>query len=184
MSKVPTVLERVQKLEKDMLEVTQQVDNIVPLRQTLGEVIEVVQAILNENGEEFEKKIEARIQAKRDEIRRERDARAKQAVDQMVESGILVATDVVTPDTLVVGREFNSSGELTAERVQAVFGMFSQGVQAGISGQGVGYVYETPQGKFEVLEIFKFVEASVPVEGEPAPVAEAEAAPAPVEPAQ
>ncbi len=167
--KVPTVLERVNKLEKEMRELERLGDLTGTLRQTIGEVIEVVQSMLAEGGEEYEKKIEGRIELKRDSARKERDARAANAVEQMVESGVLVATDIISEDSLVVGREFNAVGEVTSDRVQAVFTMFSEGVRAAVLGQSVGAVYETPQGKFEVLEIYKFVESSVnePIETVP-----------------
>lgn len=179
--KVPTVLERVQKLEQEMREAERLGSLVGNLRQTIGEVIEVVQAILAEQGEDFEKKIEGRMQAKRDAVRRERDKRAADAVNQMVETGVLTATDVVEDDTLVVGREFDANGELTSDRVQAVFSMFAESVRNGIKGQGVGAVYETPQGKFEVLEIYKFVKPTLPTEEAPADALEILPPPAPAE---
>lgn len=155
--KVKSVLERVQELELQVRQLTAVADQTNMVRQTVGEVIEVVQTMLGELGPDFEKKIEVRLQEKRDEMRRERDKRAADAVKQMLDNGILVQTDEATEDSLIVGREFNLEGEVIAERIQAVFGMFSPPVKEAILGKGVGTIYESETGKFEVLEVYKFV---------------------------
>ena len=166
--KLKTILERVQDVEEAEKQTSKAIGTLNQqtgfLRETLGNVVEVLQASLAESGSVFEANVDKRVAAKRIELREQQDQRARDAVKQMVEAGTLVPVDVITEDTLITGRQFNLQGEISVPLIQGPYSSYTESLQGALLGKNLGFVYEGPEGKFEVTEIYKFAT--------PAPVVE------------
>lgn len=171
--KPKTILERVTDLEVNLRGLASNFSRIDQLNQGLADIVDVLQATLaelNATSEGFEGKVELRVQAKRDEQRKQRDARAAEAVSRMAADGTLVPTDTVSDQAFVVGRLFNPDGVVISERVQGVLGVFPEQLRSQMLGKGAGEsVKDTDGSTFELLEVYLF--------GTPKPVTEAVSAP-------
>lgn len=174
--KVPTVLERLQATEANVQRLQESVDGLfVNLRNSLQAQMEVMEAIIEVakvSDPEVESKMQKVIETKRLEREVAKAEQEKKQVEQLVEAGILKQAELVSPDSVVVGRIFNKNGEVTgAGRVQSEYGRYTEACQKAILGQGVGFVYETEQAeKFEILEIYDVVQDRTGAGGSPSPV--------------
>lgn len=166
MSEKPkTILERVQNLESNVQSIAQAFGQVDEQRQTLQEVIEVLQTTLDELGNDLTGRVQKRIEDKREAASQARDARAAEAVAKMAKDGTLVATDVVEADSFLVGRILGADGTVVAAQVQGVLSTFPPTMRDKLVGKTVGEATEDQDGsKFELLELYKF--------GTPAPLSE------------
>lgn len=167
--KPKTILERVQNLENNLRGLADNLGRLDQFNTNLGDVVEVLQALLAEVGakqEGFEGAVELRVQKARDEKRKQRDQRAAEAIKQMADNGTIVASDKVSTQSLLVGRVFNKDGNVVAERVQGILNAFPEQLRAQLLDKGVGEtVKDLDESTFELLEIYEF--------GSPKPVTEA-----------
>lgn len=164
---VKTVTDRVRELEigaRSLLSKQQQFE------VTLGEIIETLQAMLAENGQEYEAKIVGRIEETRAKLAAERDSRAADALQKMVNDGLLVPVEKVTAQSLVVGRVLSATGELTQPRVQGLVSTIPEPFRGGLTDQTVGGIVEDERGvKFELLEVYDFATPQAVAESAPVP---------------
>jgi hypothetical protein len=154
-------LERIETLEagyKSLVEalqgtLTQQAHEI----STLKETIAAIKVVVGEKG------IDDAIKAARIERAEARSAAEKAALETQLSSGALVKADVISEQSVVVGKEVTADGEVIPPgRVQLIFGQFLPEFQEKLKGQSVGTTVDTPVGgKFEVTEIYDFVAAKV-----------------------
>jgi hypothetical protein len=80
-----------------------------------------------------------------------------------VAAGSLVVVERVTPATLIVGREFDKNGNaLNGGRTQVYAHSISEEHRAKLLDQGVGFVLELGEGKFEVVELYEHAPADKP----------------------
>lgn len=155
--KPKTILERVQNLESNVQSIAQAFNQVDEQRQTLGEVIEVLQTALTELGDDFAGKVQKRIEERREEQRKARDARAAEAVSKMVADGTLTVVDAVAQDSFLVGRILAADGSVVSAQAQGVLGTFPPTMREQLVGKTVGeFVTDADGSKFELLELYKF----------------------------
>lgn len=163
-TKVPTILERLSANEQTVQGIanyTQQ--ELASFKQALQNVVEVINGVIKASGPEFEAKVQAAITEDQNKRALEAVEREKAVLAQLIESGTHRVAEVVTEDSIVVGREFNKEGALLGVgRVQVRASQFTPEAKEQVLGKGVGFMIEVAStgGRFEVAEIYEEVPAS------------------------
>ncbi len=162
MTKTLTVLERLELVEKNTSRVQEGLDGLfTQFRGSLQSQMEIVEAVIETckaADPEFINKVQAQIEAKRAERVAAREEQERKQLEAMVTAGVLKTSDVVTAESVVVGRVFDKDGAVAQARLQRELGSFSAEIQTALVNQGVGFVYEAPTTeKFEVLEVYEIV---------------------------
>lgn len=171
-AKPPLILDRVKALEELTNGLAGFVENeVVPLKEAVKNLVKVINGIVAASPEGFELKVQDAIKADEAKRAEEQLNREKAMIEKLVQAGVLTAVDAVSEDSIVVGREFDSSGNLLGVgRAQVRFDQFTADAKAKVLGQGAGFVIEVPNGKFEVLEIYKPGSPKPPAVANPEPV--------------
>lgn len=169
--KPPLILDRVRALEELTNGLAGFVENeVLPLKDAVKNLVKVINGIIVASGDGFELKVQEAIKAAEALRAQEQIEREKMMVLKLVEAGVLEATERVENDSVIVGREFDVSGNLLGVgRAQVRFDQFTEDAKAKVLGQGVGFLIEVASGKFEVLEIYKPSAPKPPAVAEPEP---------------
>lgn len=160
-TKKPGLLERLDALERGFDQLNEASAARVAqlgsqIRGSLGNVVEVLTAIIKLKGEDFDKAVEVEVERARSERAKENLARAQAMLQNLVDTGAYVKSEIVTEDSLIVAREFDKSGDLLGlGRSQVEFKQFNTEVQAFLLGKHPGTLWEGPDGQLEVMEIYK-----------------------------
>lgn len=155
--KTRSALDRIDAVESTINELVSSLNNVIQqLNARLSDTAEKLQALTDVVGpEKVSEAMRALVLAKAEK----QAAAAKEALDDAIGKGQLVAATVIGENSLVVGREFDKDGNLIPPgRIQLTFGGIKSEFQEQLRGQGFGFTVETPVGgKFEVLEVYDFV---------------------------
>lgn len=162
------------KAPKGALERIVDIENVIPglinavnqsftqFEQRIVGLTEIVDSLIESVGTE---KVQAVIQERRDRQGRERAEEARLWVENEKAAGRLEALDTVVEDSLIVGVETDPEGvQLGAGRTQLTTDRIKPEILEKLLGQPVGVRIETEGGLFEVLEIYRRIEAPVPAE--------------------
>jgi hypothetical protein len=133
------------------------VQNEIPaIKNALTNIIEVLNAFIAVSPEGTEVKVQNKLKEMREARVQAQADREKEVLAKAVADGLLESSDVVTEDSVVVGREISKEGDvLHPGRAQAHFTGFAPDAQKQLLGQGVGFVVTGTDGSFEVTEIYK-----------------------------
>lgn len=176
-AKTPGILERLSSLEetvRGLAGYSQQ--EFGQVKQTMTNLVEVLNGVISASGDGFADKVQAAILDLQKKRMAEQVEREKALLKQLVDNGALVVADKIGEQSVIVGREYNTEGEvLGSGRVQVRFSQFTPDAKAKMLGQAVGFLLEVETGKFEVLEVYDPAPPKEAVPSGPAP----EAAPAP-----
>jgi hypothetical protein len=84
-------------------------------------------------------------------------AELKTKVDNLVAQGVLVASDIVTSSSFLVGKEQDDDGKIVNPRLQFAISALGEELKAKMVGAKVGDVLTLTEGKlkFEVSEIYQ-----------------------------
>ncbi len=146
-NRTPTLAERIEQIEKSLprlneISLLRAQDVSKQFNGALGNVIEIVQAVIKLQGDGFD----ARVQD---------EDNATRVLGQLVESGQLLAADTVTEDAVVVGNEFDGEGNPTPlAKAQVEFSSFIPAAKEALLGRGVGAKFQGTDGGFEVTAIY------------------------------
>src|SRR5277367_3300082 len=167
MSNLPTkntpkpILERLDNLDRAMenvygaldTTVTQTRDHIGLIMQTLEAMMIVVKADLLKD---FDAKVDVAMKQKKEERLNKKADNEKQQLEFLVTNNEIKAVDVISPNSVIVGRMFDPNGAVAGVgREQATFTGFAPEAQAELLGKGVGFVYESKsKHRYEVLEVY------------------------------
>jgi len=151
------------------------------LRDAFSVLVETVDAFIEETcGKDLSDRLSARLAAKRDAARLQRNQRAKSVLEQLVKTGQLESVPAIDATTVIIGSESNENGVVVDEYVQTSFQNLVPEAQAKVLGQGVGFVLEHNGSKLTVSGIYRMKAADAPALSEttepPAAASEAPAA--------
>lgn len=142
------------------------------LKSAVSSVVEVLNAVIElSGGDEFSKKVQAHIEAKRKKRGEEQAARDQAAIAKAVADGALVVSERIGETSIIVGREYDKENNVLGNgRIQFRFHDLTEEARPDALGQGVGFVIEGPNGKLEVLEIYEVAPPKPPevTDGKPA----------------
>lgn len=139
-------------------------NEIGALKTASTNIVEVINAIIEiSGGEEFAKKVQEQIEAARRKRAEDQARQEQEAVAKAVADGILVAADTISESSIVVGREFDSDGNVIGSgRIQFRFSSFAEEARPKVLGQGVGFIVDGTNGKLEVMEIYEVAPQKAP----------------------
>jgi hypothetical protein len=160
--KVPKAVERIEMLEKELPRIAQGFKfvshELEMFKESLRNITEVLQAMVKIGGEDFSKKIQETIFTGREEVRLAKVNEEKSRIANLVTEGNIEVTDLATEGTLVVGAEFNKDDQpVGLGYISVSFDSFVEEVRNKLRGQGIGYKLELPDGKFQLLEVYKIL---------------------------
>jgi len=176
-----SALERVSALEESIPQIIQGINSAFGQMEnkvdSFANVLEAVKNLLEDVVGE------GKVQAEVDSILLQRAVAAsesqKRDLETAVKDGKFVVAAVVSEKSLIVGTEFDKDGKAYgAGRVQISLQGIKPEFKDKVSGQGVGFSFDLPNGgKFTINEIYDVAEQPVPA---PAPAPEEKGfAPAP-----
>lgn len=150
-------LERIKDLEGQNQVLTQSFYELInQSNQRFNQNAEVLNALVELTGKDA-------VQAKLEELRKQRDAdrvaAAEAQIKSQLEAGTLEPTDVITDVSTIVGVEYDKEGTpVPPGRIQVPFLSVLPQLQEKLLGKGPGERVETAVGTlFEVLEIYNAV---------------------------
>lgn len=155
--KTRSALDRIDAVESTINELVSSLNNVIQqLNARLADTTEKLEALTEVAGPDKVKEALRSIAVAKAE---KQAASAKQALEEALMNGQLVAAQVIGENSLVVGREFDKDGNVIPPgRIQLTFGGIKSEFQDKLRGQGFGFTVETPiGGKFEVLEVYDLV---------------------------
>jgi hypothetical protein len=158
---VKSALERIEALESTLPQVISGVNQAFNnFDQNLSSMKELLEALVHLTGET---QVQSVVESTRELRAKEQAAAMESAVKQAVQEGRLVPTETIGEKSLVVGKETKADGTvLGAGRTQLAFSSVKQEFREALSGKGVGFVMDLPEGaKFEVFEVYNFVDPKV-----------------------
>jgi hypothetical protein len=84
----------------------------------------------------------------------------KKGVDAAIQAGTLVATDVITDNTFVVGKQLDKDDKLINHRMQFTMKEVAENLRAKFLGAKPGDILQVAEGggKFHVLEVYNLVD--------------------------
>lgn len=168
--KTRSALDRIDAVESTINELVSSLNNVIQqINSRLSDTTEKLQALTDVVGVD---KVNDAMRTLALAKAEKQAAAAKEALDDALAKGQLVAGSVIGENSLVVGREFDRDGNVIPPgRIQLTFGGIKSEFQEQLRGQGFGFTVETPLGgKFEVLEVYDFVTATTKAETAPSEV--------------
>lgn len=170
-----TASQRIDDMERGLMALYQTADNMARDLMTIKEAIKLLGNKLDsvvkasQRGEQLNDEVISKIMVENN------IEELKTKVDNLVNSGVLVKAEEVSPNSFVVGREIdNETGAVTNPRMQFVVSALAAEVKDKFPGAKAGQILELQEGKwkFEVLEIY-----SIATPAAPEAAAQAEATP-------
>jgi hypothetical protein len=151
-----TLLERTERLEKTLQMVYSEFqESTQKYQNALSGIIEVIDAIIALQGNAFELRVQEEVTAQRTKRSEKKLEAAKNVLQSLVDSGAFVVAEVISKDSIIVGRELDKEGNvLGLGRVQVQLSQFSEEGQAFLLGKGIGAKYEGEKGFFEVTAVY------------------------------
>lgn len=151
-----TLLEKYSKLEAEHNQTRQFAEHhINKLQAALGNLVELLAAMMRLQGEGTEARVEEEIQAGRRRRAEAQLAKAQGVLQSLIDSKQLVVSETITKNSLLVGRPKTETGELIGlGTAQLEFSQFDDAAQADLLGKGVGAITKIPEGSFEVTAIY------------------------------
>ena len=153
-SKGKAIAERLTELEdnfaRTLIGVDEKFNNVA---SALNEINEVLEVIVEELGKD---RVDDLLKAKR-LVRSQAQAAAEQkSLESAIEDGYVSSSEVITPDSLLVGEEVLPDGSLlNTGRQQVIYTKLAPRFQEILLGKQVGEVVKTPAGgTFTVKEIY------------------------------
>jgi hypothetical protein len=161
-----TVLQRLENLERANQELDQKLNTTFDrLRSQVAYVMEVVDAltVVFKDGTaeltpipDLETLVETKLLARREQRKKERVEQENKQLANLVEMGVVKPAEKITANSLIVGRSFDSKGEVVGiGREQFEFGNLHPSVKDQFMGKEVGFLFESNGNKLEVLEIYE-----------------------------
>lgn len=170
-----TASQRIDDMERGLMALYQTADNMARDLMTIKEAIK----LLGNKLDSVVKASERGLSLNDDTISKimveNNIEELKLKVTNLVNSGVLVASEEVGPNSFVVGREIdNETGNVANPRMQFIVSALAPEVKDKFPGSKVGQTLELQEGKwkFEILEVYSIATPAAP---EAAPAAEAQA---------
>jgi hypothetical protein len=159
-----TAAQKIDDIEKGLMYLYQTADNMARDMGTIKEAIKLLGNKLDSvvkasaAGEPLNDEVIARIMVENNV------EELKQKVTNLVNQGILVASDEVGPTSFVVGRELDAEGKVANPRMQFVVNALNPEVKDKFPGAKVGSTLELQEGKwkFEIQESYNIVTPQPP----------------------
>lgn len=156
-------IQRIGDLEKNLNQVVKGADALFQQADSRLKLLEeTVSALVTSIGVD---EIAAIIEKRKSEQRAEQNAKLQVALDAAVTEGKLAVSNLIGPDTIVVGVERNHEGHEISPHVQVPFNNFLPEFRAELEGKHVGAVVATkpvdsqgtplPTGTFEILGVYQ-----------------------------
>lgn len=158
-----SALQRIESLENDVAQIAAAFQQVFgQIEATINQTNRVLDALIEEVGAE---KIQERMKATALKAATEQAEKAKASLAQAVEANQIRPAEVVTEQSIIVGRESDAEGNIIPPGyVQLAYFSVKPEFQERLLGQTVGHIVDTANGgAFEVTEIYE----AVPAETEP-----------------
>ena len=154
-NKKPSTSKQLTELEERLNQLAQAVEVALNnMNQQLSTSVEILNAIVGHLGEE---KVIELIKENRKKADLERIEKTKEQLKAMASSGLLVKADEVGEESLIIGKESDKDGNVIHPGwVSVGFKDVKPEFKELLKGKKAGDVFETPVGKFEVLEVWNF----------------------------
>lgn len=172
-NKTVPVLQRLDNLEANVQNQKNELEELYnSFKGSFFSLIETLEGLLEALGEDAQKKTQEAINAKRLKRLQAKAEQEKVQLKQLVDAGVLVPSDKVAENTVIVGRTMDTDNNLIgAGRSQVDFNSLDENVKGKFLGQSLGFVYETEDHKkFEIVELYDLVSEQ---KQEPTPLEEA-----------
>ena len=162
--KVPKAVERIEMLEAELPRIQQGFKffshELELLKESLRNITEVIQASVKVGGEDYAKKLQEAIFNGRESVRLEKVTEEKARISKLVEEGKIETASLAEEGTLVVGAEFNTTDQpVGLGYISVTFDSFVEDVRNKLRGQGPGFKLDLPDGKFQLLEVYKILKS-------------------------
>jgi hypothetical protein len=159
-----TASQRLDDMERGLMALYQTADNMARDLMTIKEAIKLLGNKLDsvvkasQRGEALNDETIAKIMVENN------IEELKEKVTNLVNQGVLQATEEVTANSFVVGRELAEDGTVANPRMQFVVSALNPEVRDKFPGAKVGQTLELQEGKwkFEVLEVYAIVTPKAP----------------------
>lgn len=155
-----TLVERIDNIEKALPRINEiglQRTNVIAKQfgDALGNVVEIVQAVIRLQGDGFDQRIEEEVMAGRRRRAEAELAQAKAVLENLVQNKLMIPSETVVDQCLLVGRDFNTKDEIVGVgRVQVEFGQLPDFLKVDLLGKSPGHKFTNEQGSFIVDEIY------------------------------
>ena len=174
-----TASQRIDDMERGLMALYQTADNMARDLMTIKEAIKLLGNKLDsvvkatQRGEALNDETIAKIMVENN------IEELKEKVTNLVGQGVLVATEEVTAQSFVVGRELGDDGSVANPRMQFVVSALNPDVRDKFPGAKVGQILTLQEGKwkFEVLEAYNIVTPQAPQAAAPEAAAAQESEP-------
>lgn len=152
-SNIQKTAQRVGELELMNFQLSRENEILKDALQLLNEKQLAMIALLNEGKTLSDENIN-------DKVTLLKEAALKEKLDNEVKAGNIEATDVVSDNSVLVGRELTKDGVVENPRIQFLVGRLVEELQSKFLGKKVGDLIEGEEGKLdiEITEIYNFVE--------------------------
>lgn len=163
-----TAAQRLDDLERGLMALYQTADNMA---RDMGVIKEAIKLLGNKLDAVV--KASARGEALNDDVISKimienNVEELKNKVTTLVQQGVLVAAEEVTPNSFVVGQELAQDGTVQNPRIQFVVSALQEGVKEKMPGAKVDQILDLEEGKwkFQVLEIYSIETPKAPEEAQ------------------
>ena len=124
------------------------------MNQQLSTAVEILNAVVGHIGED---KVVELIKENRKKADLEKVEKTKSQIGAMADSGLLVKADEVGEESLIIGKESDKDGNVIHPGwVSIGFKDVKPEFKELLKGKKVGDIFDTPVGKFEVLQVWNF----------------------------
>ena len=153
-----SALQRVEKLEMSMELMQGSIDGLLPQFRsafmTLTETMEGMMEVLKESTADFDKLVQAKVDARRQARMLAKVEQEKNQIEQMVQARMLYTVTTVGENSLIVAKLFRDGVEVPPGRIQFEVARLPDAQKAPLLGKGVLDTVELGNEKLEVLEIY------------------------------
>lgn len=165
-----TAAQRIDDMERGLMALYQTADNMARDLMTVKEAIKLLGNKLDavvkasNRGEQLNDDVISKIMVENN------IEELKSKVTDLVNQGILVASEEVGEQSFVVGREIDENGEVKNPRMQFVVSALNQDVRSKFPGAKVGQTLDLQEGKwkFEIQEAYSIQTPQAPAAAAPA----------------
>lgn len=124
------------------------------MNNQISTAVEILNAVVGHIGED---KVIELIKGNRMKADLEKVEKTKEQIKAMATGGLLVKADEVGEESLIIGKESDKDGNVIHPGwVSIGFKDVKPEFKALLKGKKAGDIFETPVGKFEVLEVWNF----------------------------
>lgn len=171
----PTLAERLATVEEHLRTMEERMVNsfdrsLQQHRVAMGNLTEVIQAMIALQGDGFDDRVQLQVDSARAARAQQEQARAKAVVQNLVDTGVMMVSEVVTEKSVIQTKETDASGNAAGESQFEYNQIVKLEVKEAFLGKKLGEKVEAEGTTFEIVGIFvpnpdfKPAQAEAPVE--------------------